>query len=72
MSRTQQSACEAEALTHVLQHVAQLLVVSESASDDDDDDDEEEAAATGSELLIWAYCKTFSGLAHVEKCLVDE
>lgn len=48
-------------------HVAQLLVVSESMSDDDDDDE-----ATGSKLLNWAYCKTFSGLAHVEKCLVDE
>lgn len=47
-------------------HVAQLLVVSESMSDDDDDE------ATGSKLLNWAYCKTFSGLAHVEKCLVDE
>lgn len=43
-------------------HVAQLLVVSESMSDDDDDE------ATGSKLLNWAYCKTFSGLAHVEKC----
>lgn len=47
-------------------HVAQFLVVSESMSDDDDDE------ATGSKLLNWAYCKTFSGLAHVEKCLVDE
>lgn len=45
-------------------HVAQFLVVSESTSDDDE--------ATGSKLLNWAYCKTFSGLAHVEKCLVDE
>lgn len=41
-------------------HVAQFLVVSESTSDDDE--------ATGSKLLNWAYCKTFSGLAHVEKC----
>lgn len=47
-------------------HVAQFLVVSESMSDDDDDE------ATGSKLLNWAYCKTFSGLAHVEKCLVGE
>lgn len=45
-------------------HVAQFLVVSESTSDDDE--------ATGSKLLNWAYCKTFSGLTHVEKCLVDE
>lgn len=43
-------------------HVAQFLVVSESMSDDDDEE------ATGSKLLNWAYCKTFSGLAHVEKC----